>query len=416
MKKINILAPAGNFESLVAAIKAGADEIYFGIGTLNMRAAGANNFSINDLEKISQICKKAKVKSWVTLNTVVYDEEITDIKKILDKIKKIGIDGIIASDLGVIKMANEKKIEVCVSTQMSVSNLETIKFLSKWVDRIVLARELNLEQIKKIVEGIKKEKIIGPKNKLVEIEVFGHGAMCVGISGRCQMSLYHQNLSANRGKCVQMCRRKYEVIEIETGKKLILDNNLIMSRSDLCTIGLLDKLVETGISTIKIEGRARSADYVDTVVRIYKKALKLIEEKKYNKTTKEKLLEQLETVFNRGFSGGYYLGRKVEEWALGENSLATETKILLGKIDHYYPKIKIAEIKLTTSERVNNGDNYIIIGPSSGVIRGKFLEIKMDRNIMTFKVDKKVRKSDKLFISKIKLTDGFDKSATEKSN
>ncbi|MFA6462659.1 MAG: U32 family peptidase, partial [Candidatus Shapirobacteria bacterium] len=346
-------------------------------------------------------CKKAKIKSWVTLNTVVYDEEITDIKKILDKIKKTGVSGIIASDLAVIKMANEKKIEVCVSTQMSVSNLETIEFLSKWVDRIVLARELNLEQIKKIVEEIKKKKITGLKNKLIEIEIFGHGAMCVGISGRCQMSLYHQNLSANRGKCVQMCRRKYEVTEMETGKKLILDNNLIMSRSDLCTIGLLDKLVEIGISTIKIEGRARSADYVDTVVRVYKKALNLIAENKYKKTEKEKFLEELKTVFNRGLSTGFYLGRSTDEWAIGENNLATETKILLGKIDHYYPKVKIAEIKLTTDNRVNNGDNYIIIGPSSGVVRGKFFEIKMDKNIMTFKIKEKVRKNDKLFIIKI---------------
>jgi len=398
MNKIKILAPAGNFESLMAAVNAGADEIYFGIGILNMRTAGANNFSIDDLEKVSQICKKAKIKSWITLNTVVYDEEIGEIEKILNKIKKLRIDGIIASDLAVIKMANEKKIEICVSTQMSVSNLETIKFLSKWVDRIVLARELSLEQIKKIVEGIKKEKIIGPKKQLIEIEVFGHGAMCVGISGRCQMSLYHQNLSANRGKCVQMCRRKYEVTEMETGKKMILDNNLIMSRSDLCTIGLLDKLAETGISTIKIEGRARSADYVDTVINVYKKALKLIEEKKYNKATKEKLLEELKTVFNRGFSEGYHLGRKVEEWALGENSLATTTKILLGKIDHYYPKIKVAEIKLTTDKRVDNGDNYIIIGPSSGVIKGKFFYIKMDKNILTFKVKQKVRIGDRLFV------------------
>jgi len=398
MNKIKILAPVGNFESLAAAVNAGADEIYFGIGILNMRAAGANNFSVNDLEKISQICKKAKIKSWVTLNTVVYDEEIEEIKKILNKIKKTGINGIIASDLAIIKLANQKKIEVCVSTQMSVSNLETIKFLSKWVDRFVLARELDLEQIKKIVDGITKERIVGPKNKLIEIEVFGHGAMCVGISGRCQMSLYHQNLSANRGKCVQMCRRKYEVTEMETRKKMILDNNLIMSRSDLCTIGLLDKLVETGISTIKIEGRARSADYVDTVIRVYKKALKLIEKEKYNKAAKEKLLEELKTVFNRGFSGGYYLGRKVEEWAEGENSLATTTKILLGKIDHYYPKIKVAEIKLTTDKRVNNGDNYVIIGPSSGVVRGKFFDIKMDKNILTFKVKRKVRIGDRLFV------------------
>lgn len=403
--KVKILAPAGNFESLMAAVNSGADEVYFGIGNLNMRAAGAHNFSINDLSKISQICKKAGVKTWVTLNIVVYDEEIAEIKKILEKIKKAGIDGIIASDLAVIRLAEGKKIEVCASTQMSVSNLETIKFLSKWVDRVVLARELNLEQIKKITEGIKKEKIKGPKGKLVEIEVFGHGAMCVGISGRCQMSLYHQNLSANRGKCVQICRRKYEVTEMQTNKKLVLDNNLIMSRSDLCTIGLLEKLVESGIGTIKIEGRARAADYVETVVRVYKKALKLIEEGKYSKGEREKLLKELKTVFNRGFSDGYYLGRSEKEWTEGENNLATETKILLGKIDHYYPKVEVAQIKLTINERVNNGDNYLIISPTDGITRGKFKGIKMDGKILTFKVEKKVRKNDNLFICRVSRTE-----------
>jgi U32 family peptidase len=398
MNKINILAPAGNFESLMAAVNAGADEIYFGIENLNMRAVGGNNFLINDLEKIGQICRNSKVKSWVTLNTVVYDEEIEKIEEILKEIKKNGIDGIIAADLAVIKMANEEKIGVCASTQMSVSNLETIKFLSKWVDRIVLARELNLKQIKKITEGVKKEKIKGVSGKLIEIEVFGHGAMCVGISGRCQMSLFHNNLSANRGKCVQMCRRKYEVTDMDTKKKLVLDNNLIMSRSDLCTIGLLEKLVESGILVIKIEGRARSADYVDTVVRVYKKALKLIEKDKYKRTDKEKLLGELKTVFNRGFSSGFYLGRSLNEWAKGENNLATEKKILLGKIDHYYPKISVAEIKLTTKNRVKNNDKYLIIGRISGVIRGVFKGIKMDENILTFKTNKKVRKNDSLFL------------------
>jgi putative protease len=389
---IKILAPAGNFESLMAAVNAGADEVYFGIGNLNMRAAGANNFSINDLEKISKICGEKNIKTWVTLNTVVYDEEIEEIKKILKKIKEAKIDGIIASDLAVIKLANEKGIEVCASTQMSVSNLETVKFLSQWVDRIVLARELNLEQIKKITDGIKKEKI------KMEIEVFGHGAMCVGISGRCQMSLYHNNLSANRGKCIQMCRRKYEVTEIETQKKLVLDNNLIMSRSDLCTIGLLDKLVKSGISTIKIEGRARSADYVDTVIRVYKKALNLIEENKYTKEEKDNLLEELKTVFNRGFSSGYYMGRSVDEWAKGENNLATETKELIGLIEHFYQKIKVAEIKLNKNYRINNGDEYLIIGSSTGVCRDKFSNIKIEKNVLTFKTKQKVRKNDKLFL------------------
>jgi len=400
--KIKILAPAGNWESLKAAIKAGADEVYFGIGQLNMRAAGSNNFLINDLEKIGQICKKAKVKSWVTLNTVVYDEELKEIKNVLNEIKKSKITGIIASDLAIIKAANEKKIEICVSTQMSVSNLETIKFLSKWIDRVVLARELNLEQIKKITDAIKKAKIKGKKGRLIEIEVFGHGAMCVGISGRCQMSLFHNNLSANRGKCVQLCRRKYELIDLDTNKKLVLENNLIMSRSDLCTIGLLDKLLKSGISVIKIEGRARSADYVYTVVKVYKKALNLISKNKYNKNKKKELLKELKTVFNRGFSGGFYLGRSINEWAKGENNLATEKKILLGKIDHFYPKIGVVEIKLTTKERIKNGDRYLIISPVNGVIRGNFFGIKMDENVLTFKIDHVIKKGDTLFLIKLK--------------
>jgi len=398
MNKVNILAPAGNFESLMAAINAGADEVYFGIGELNMRAAGANNFEISDLEKINKLCKEKKIKTWITLNTVVYDEEIEVIKKTLKEIKKAGIDGVIAADLAVIKEANSLGIEVCASTQMSVSNLETVKVLSTWVDRIVLARELNLEQIKKIVEGIEQEKIVGPKGNLVEIEVFGHGAMCVAMSGRCQMSLYHYNLSANRGKCVQVCRRKYEVKDKDTGKELVLDNDWVMSRSDLCTIGLLEKLIETGIKTIKIEGRARSADYVDTVVKTYKKGLKLISENNFSKKEKEKLLEELKTVFNRGFSSEFYMGRSIDEWASGENNLATETKKLLGQIEHFYQKINVAEIKLNKDNRVKNGDEYIIIGPSTGVYRDKFFGIKIEKETLTFKTKQKVRKNDKLFL------------------
>ena len=398
MNKVNILAPAGNFESLMAAINAGANEVYFGIGQLNMRAAGANNFEITDLGKIVTLCQEKKIQTWITLNTVVYDEEIKTIKKTLREIKKSGINGIIAADLAVIKEAKNQGIEICASTQMSVSNIETVKILSTWVDRIVLARELTLEQIKKIVNEIKREKIKGPKGKLIEIEVFGHGAMCVAMSGRCQMSLYHYNLSANRGKCVQVCRRKYEVKDRDSGKELVLDNDWVMSRSDLCTIGLLDKLVETGIKTIKIEGRARSADYVDRVVKIYKKALELIKKNKYNKKQKTKLMDGLRTVFNRGFSSGFYLGRSTEEWAYGENNLATETKKLLGQIDHFYQKINVAEIKLNKSDRVNNNDEYIIIGPSTGVYRDIFFGIKREENVLTFKTKQKVRKNDKLFL------------------
>jgi len=398
MSKVNILAPAGNFESLMAAINAGADEVYFGIGELNMRAAGANNFEIKDLPKIVELCNKKDIKTWVTLNTVVYDEEIEIIKKTLEEIKKCGINGIIAADLAVIREANRQGVEVCASTQMSISNIESVKVLSQWVDRIVLARELNLEQIKKIVEMINVKKIRGPKGKLIEIEVFGHGAMCVAMSGRCQMSLYHYNLSANRGKCVQICRRKYEVRDKDSGKGLILDNDWVMSRADLCTIGFLEELVKTGIKTIKIEGRGRSADYVDTVVKTYKKAICLIEKNKYNQKEKDILIKDLATVFNRGFSDGFYMGRSTDEWAKGENSLATETKKLLGQIDHFYQKIKVAEIKLNKNDRVKNGDKYMIIGPSTGIYKDDFFGIKIEENILTFKTKQKVRKNDKLFL------------------
>lgn len=398
MNKVNILAPAGNWESLMAAINAGADEVYFSVGELNMRAAGANNFELSDLGKIAKLCQEKNIQTWVTLNTVVYDEEIETIGEVLKEIKKSGINGIIAADLAVVKEANKEGIEVCASTQMSVSNLETVKILSQWVDRIVLARELNLEQIKNIVEGIKQEKIVGPKGNLIEIEVFGHGAMCVAMSGRCQMSLYTYNLSANRGKCVQVCRRKYEVKDKDTGKELVLDNDWVMSRSDLCTIGLLDKLVATGIKTIKIEGRARSADYVDTVIKTYKKGLQLIGENNFGKKEKGDLLNGLKTVFNRGFSSGFYMGRSTDEWASGENNLATETKIFLGQIEHFYQKINVAEIKLNKNSRVNNGDEYVIIGPSTGVYRDNFFEIKMEKETLTFKTKQRVRKNDKLFL------------------
>ena len=396
--KVNILAPVGNFESLKAAIEAGANEIYFGIEKLNMRAAGANNFSLDDLKKISEDCKKSGVKTWVTLNTVVYDNEFKEINKILIKVKESGIDGIIASDLGIIEMANKLGIEVCASTQMSISNVKAIRVMSKWVDRVVLARELDLNQVKEVIKIVKKEGIKGPKGKLIEVEVFGHGAMCVGLSGRCQMSLYHYNLSANRGKCIQVCRRKFEVEEMQSGKKLVLDNNLVMSRSDLCTLGLLEELVKSGIGAIKIEGRARSAEYVEKTILVYKEALKLIEEGKYDKKAQERLLKEVSKVFNRGFSEGYYMRRSFEEWAKGDSNLASEKKKMLGEIEHYYTKIGVAQVKLAKDGKVKDGDNYLILSEKNGVIRGIFKNIRMDGNILTFKTEKKVSKGDRLFL------------------
>ncbi|MEI8067527.1 MAG: peptidase U32 family protein [Candidatus Shapirobacteria bacterium] len=398
MNKVELLAPAGNFESLMAAIQAGADAVYLGIGELNMRATANLNFEMRDLKNISELCHKNNIKVYVTLNTVVYDEEIGEIKKIIDEIKKQKIDAIIASDLAVINYARAIGVEVHISTQMSVSNLETVKFVSQFADRVVLARELSLEQITKIIKEIEFQKICGPNGKLIEIEVFAHGAMCVGVSGRCQMSLFHYNSSANKGRCVQMCRRKYRVIDVDTEKELVLDNNLIMSRSDLCTLDFLDKLVESGVKVLKIEGRGRGADYVYKVIKVYKKALEDIENKNYSKEKIEGYLEELKTVFNRGFSQGFYLGRSVDEWAKGEDNLATEKKQLIGQVNHFYPKPSVVEFKINSGVKAKNGDNFIITGPVTGIVLGTIEGILFDDNIVTFKIDKKVKKNDKVFL------------------
>lgn len=395
--KIELLAPAGNFESLMAAINAGTDSVYLGIGEINMRASATTNFQLKDLKKISNIAHKNKIKVYVTLNTVVYDAEIKEIEKILKEIKKQKIDGIIASDMAVIKLARDLKIEVHISTQLSISNIEAVKFYAQFADRIVLARELNLEQIEKIIKDIKKFKIKGANGKLVEIEVFGHGAMCVAQSGRCFMSLFHNNLSANRGKCVQICRRKYRVIDENTGEEMIIDNNFVMSRSDLCTIGLLDKLAKIGVSVLKIEGRGRGPEYVDMVVRIYRKAIEAIENGTYNRKNVELWQEELKKVFNRGFSEGYYMGRKLNEWSKNENNLATEKKILAGKVEHFYPKIGVVSIKLDKDKTLKNDNNFMITGVTTGVVRGKIENLKID-DLPTFKVEKKVRVNDKFYL------------------
>lgn len=400
--KIELLAPAGNFESLMGAINAGADAIYLGIGEMNMRAAATSNFQLRDLKNIADLCHKNKIKIYITLNTVIYDGEIQEIKKIIDEIKKQKIDGVIASDMAVIKYANKLNIPVHISTQMSVSNIESVKFFSQFADRIVLARELDLEQIKNITNEIRNQNICGPGGTLVEIEVFAHGAMCVGISGRCGMSLYHYDLSANRGKCVQMCRRRYKVTDMDTGAELELDDNLVMSRSDLCTIGMLDKLVESGIKVLKIEGRGRGPEYVDMVVKTYKKALVAIENNEYNQEFIDKCLEELKTVFNRGFSSGYYLGRKQEEWATGENNLATEKKQLIGQVAHFYPKPRVVEMLKNSDINIKNGDKFMITGSTTGIIRGEFQEALVDKNVVTFQVTEKARVGDRVFVIETK--------------
>tara|TARA_Y100000310_G_C20687571_1_gene820069 strand:+ start:91 stop:1350 length:1260 start_codon:yes stop_codon:yes gene_type:complete len=408
--KVEIMAPVGSYESLASAIKAGANSVYFGIEQLNMRSRSAANFTIKDLKKIADIATKADVKTYLTVNTIIYNNDIKLMKQILDSAKSSGISAVIACDVAVINYANEINLEVHMSTQTNISNIEAVKFYSKYADVIVLARELTLEQIKHICDEIKKQKILGPSGKLVEIEIFVHGALCVSISGKCYMSLHQYNSSANRGACYQACRRKYRVMDDETGDELVVDNQYIMSPKDLCTIQYIDKLIESGVSVFKIEGRGRSADYVYTVVKAYKEAVELYNSGKLDSNKIKKLEQELATVFNRGFwKGGYYLGNKLGEWAGTYGSKATKEKHFIGLVKHHFPKAKIAEIEMQ-KESLKLGDEMLITGETTGVIKGKLESIyvkekpvstcsKGDEDV-TISVSKKVRKGDKIYVVK----------------
>ncbi|KPK32993.1 MAG: collagenase [Chlamydiae bacterium SM23_39] len=399
MKKIELSAPVGDFPSLIAAIKSKADSIYFGIEHLNMRNS-SKNFSITDISEISKYCKKNHVRAYITLNTLIYDKDLSLMKKICDVAKKEKIDSIIASDLSVIQYANKIKLKVHISTQQNISNIESIKFFSKYADVIVLARELDLTQIKQISNTIKKEKIYGPSKKPLKIEIFIHGAMCVAIAGRCYMSLMQYNLSSNRGKCLQPCRRRYKVTDEETGKELIIDNKYVMSPKDLCTISFLDKIIESGVDILKIEGRARSPEYVQTVVSTYKKAILSIKEKKFSKDKIKKWIDSLKTVYNRGFWEGYYLRKKTDAWSSCYGSKASYKKKYIGKITNYFSKIKIVELLLEAG-RLKKNDDILIIGNSTGVVKHKLKNfITHTDNIITFPINKKIKKNDKLYLIK----------------
>lgn len=411
--KIEITAPVGSWESLRAALQAGADSVYFGVGALNMRARAANNFNISDLKKIVSICRKEKkkVKTYLALNIVIYDEELKDAKKICDASKRAGIDAIIASDISVIEYAAKIKMPVHISTQANVSNIAAVRFFSKYADVIVLARELSLDKIKKICDTINKEKIKGPSGELVKIEVFIHGALCVAIAGKCYMSLANYNHSANRGDCLQTCRRKYRVFDDETNQELLIDNQFVMSPKDLCTITVIDKLVAAGPTILKIEGRGRNPEYVFTTVSTYKKALELIKKNEFTDEKKKELLADLETVFNRGFwQGGYYLGEKLGEWSGIYGSNATKNKSFVGTVKNYYPKRSVSATFIETGE-IKKDDEILIIGPTTGIIQFKLGDILLDdkktnsakkNDFITFKVPEKTRKNDKVYVLKKK--------------
>jgi putative protease len=406
MANVEIMSPAGSFEALRAAIKAKADSVYFGVGKLNMRAKSAN-FRLSDLEKVSAICKKNKVKTYLALNTLMYDKDIALMKKICDKAKKANITAVIVSDISAMIYASSIGVEVHTSVQMNVSNMEAVKFFSKYSDVIVLARELNLRQIDDIIKRIKKESVKGPSGKLVKIELFCHGALCVAISGKCHMSLATHNSPANRGTCLQNCRRAYRVIDEDTGKELVIDNKYVMSPKDMCTIGFLDKIIRAGVSILKIEGRARSAEYVYEVTRAYKEAVESINARSYTKKKIDVWTKNLEGVYNRGFwHGGYYLGNKLEEWSGAYGSKATTEKKYIGRILNYFSKVKVAEIILEAG-KLKQSDNVLITGPTTGVVQMQVGEILKDdkkvtmckkKDDITFKVPEKVRKNDKVYM------------------
>jgi putative protease len=403
---IEIMAPAGSFAALTAAIQAGADAVYFGVGKLNMRARAANNFEIEDLPQIVNQCTADNVRSYLTLNTILYDHDMPNLQNICDAAKTAGVTAIIASDIAAISYAHSIGLEVHISTQQNVTNIETIKFFSAYADTVVLARELTLKQIASICHAIQKQDIRGPKGDRIQIEIFAHGAMCIAHAGVCNMSLVTENASANRGACLQNCRHAFKVTDKETNIELDLENEYIMSPKDLCTIGFLDKIIDAGVSILKLEGRGRSPDYVHTVTRVYREAVTACQSGEYSREKIEEWTEALKAVYNRGFwHGGYYLGKRLAEWSGKYGSQATTEKIFIGKAKKYYPKAGIGMFTIDTNQ-VAIGDTILVTGPSTGVLEQKIESIYVNEkparsakkgDECTIPFSGTVRKNDKLF-------------------
>ncbi len=376
-KQIDLMAPAGSYESLMAAISAGANSVYFGIEQLNMRSRSSANFTTEDLQKIVAICRENGVRTYLTVNTVIYDSDLGMMKKVIDSAYENGVTAIIASDIAAIEYARSIGQEVHISTQQNVSNIEAVRFFSRYADVVVLARELTLEQTGEITRLIREENIRGPKGEPVEIEIFAHGALCMAVSGKCYMSLHQYNYSANRGACLQSCRRKYIVTDKETGDELEIDNEYIMSPKDLCTIGFIDKIIDAGVSVLKIEGRGRSPEYVKVVVECYNEAINAALEGSYRPEAVAGWKERLATVFNRGFWDGYYLGARLGEWSGNYGSKATKRKIFVASVMNYFNRIKVADFQMMCHD-LNVGDEIMIIGPTTGVVESKVEEIRLD--------------------------------------
>ncbi|ATR95591.1 U32 family peptidase [Porphyromonas gingivalis] len=400
-----IMAPVGSYESLMAAIKAGADSVYFGIEGLNMRARSANNFTTEDLYKIAEICRDKGVKSYLTVNTVIYDEDIALMRSVIDAAQKAQISAIIASDVAAMTYANEIGVEVHLSTQLNISNAEALRFYSRFADVVVLARELNMDQVRTIHETIVRDNICGPKGHPVRIEMFAHGALCMAVSGKCYLSLHEHNSSANRGACAQICRRGYTVKDKDSGLELDIENQYIMSPKDLKTIHFINKMMDAGVRVFKIEGRARGPEYVYTVCRCYKEAIEAYCNGTYDEEAIGRWDEQLATVFNRGFWDGYYLGQRLGEWTHRYGSGATRQKIYVGKGIKYFSRLGVAEFEIESGE-LHIGDEIVITGPTTGVIIQKVEEIRYELQTVekatkgqriSIPVKEKVRPSDKLY-------------------
>ncbi len=401
---IEILSPAGCYPSLQAAIDAGADAVYFGLAQLNMRARSRRSFHLADLGEIMQRCRAGGIRGYLTLNTVLYDHDLKLCYKLLDTAKEHGVDAVIAADMACILKARELGLEVHLSTQLSVSNFESLKFYAQYCDRIVLAREVNLSMIQKIREQVLAADLRGPSGRIVEIEAFAHGALCIAVSGRCSMSLFTDNASANRGACVQNCRKEYIVKDKETGKELLVDNNFVMSPNDISTIEFLDQVIRAGVQTLKIEGRGRSPEYVKFVTRAYRQAVDAVHAGTYSPEFVATLLDDIQKVYNRGLSSGYYLGRE-QGWSNAYGSKATHQKELRGQVTHYFSKIGVAEILATGKFSV--GEEFVIIGETTGVVEGKIEEMRLDAGVVStvdrddviaIKVCQKVRKNDRFYI------------------
>lgn len=405
-KDFEIMAPVGSRESLAAALDAGTDAIYFGIEGLNMRSRSSANFTADDMAEIAATCTARGVKTYLTVNTVIYDSDMELMRRIIDRAKKAGITAIIASDIAAIAYARQIGVEVHISTQVNITNTEAVRFYSQWADVMVLARELNLDQVREIYEAIERDDIRGPHGERVRLEMFCHGALCMAVSGKCYMSLHEMNSSANRGACNQICRRAYTLRDADTGEEINVENQFLMSPKDLKTIHFLNKMVDAGVRVFKIEGRARGPEYVRETVECYSQALEAICDGSYSEERIEEWEGRLRKIFNRGFWDGYYLGQRLGEWSAKYGSSATRTKRYVAKATRYFQKLGVAEFRMEAGE-IRTGDEIIVIGPTTGALIFKAGEMRLDSgpvekvkkgDLFSVAVPAKVRLSDRLYI------------------